>query len=123
MCSVATREAAQAAAAPARMRCALPECGGARLRARLPLRLTGWFVVTAVVLSLMVFVSAPIRMRCRPTRAVAGAVFVSYLFAVFAVYSAHSFRHLRMRLNVALACASFFLLARSLSCSERARLL
>ncbi len=71
----------------------------------------------------MVSVSAPIRMRCRPARAVAGAVFVSHLFAVCAVYSAHSFHHLRKRLNVALACASYFLLARSLSCSERARLL
>ncbi len=70
----------------------------------------GRFVVAVWCCRSMVSVSAPIRMRCRPTRAVADAVFVSHLFAVFAVYSAHSFHHLRKRLNVALACASFFLL-------------
>ena len=78
MCSVSTNEAAQAAAAPARLRCVPPECSGARRRTRLLLWLNGWFSFAAVVLSWrcrsMVSVSAPIRMRCRLTRALAGAV-------------------------------------------------
>jgi hypothetical protein len=56
-------------------------------------------------------------------RVLSAGLFVSHLLAVFAVYSAHLFHHFRKRLNMAHACASFFLLARSLSCSERARLL
>ena len=131
MRSVSTKEAAQAAAAPARMRCALPECGGARLRARLLLRLNGWFSFAAVVPSSccrsMVSVSAPIPMQAAAPRVrwrvPSAGVFRGHLLAVFAGYSAHLLHHLRKRLNVALACASFFLLARSLSGSKRVRLL
>jgi hypothetical protein len=66
MRSVSTREAAPAAAAPARMPCVPPQCGGA-LRPRRLLRLNGSFSFAAVVPSWrcrsIVSVSAPIRMR------------------------------------------------------------
>ncbi len=93
----------------------------------LPLRLTGCFVVAAVVLPLKWCLylrpsacAATPRVRWRVPSA---GVFGGHLLAVCAVYSAHFFHHSRKRLNVALACASCFLLARSLGCSERARLL
>jgi hypothetical protein len=120
MRSASAREAAQAAAAPARMRCAPPRCGGARLRATAVAAqwLFCWCGCGAAAQWCLyprpsACAAAPrVRWRVPPA-----CVFVRHLLAVFAVSSAHSFHHLRKRLMLALAGISLciLLLARTLS--------
>ena len=123
MCSVSTKEAAQVVAAPARVRCVPPKCGGARLRVRLLLWLSGWFRFAAVVLSWRCRSMNGVCIRADPPallpHACGGgcrrrAYFVVICSPFSPFYSAYLLHHLR-KLSPRGSCGCILIIARALS--------